>query len=401
MKLQGLRVVDLSLFLPGPNLSLMMSDQGAEVIKVESVGEGEPNRRIGRTRDGVSVYFAATHRGKKSVALNLKDVDARRAFHRLIATTDVVIEAFRPGVAQRLGIDYLSLKKIKPDLVYVSISAFGQDGPLADRPAHDLAVEATCGLLSNNVDADGRPCLPAMPAGDMLASALALSGVLMALYRRQQTGAGDYLDLSLMDAIFASMPNSVDEVFVDQRAPVPQHQRAWGGNAMYRIYRTKDDKYIVLGGAETKFAHNLLNRLGRLDLLPLCEAGHGPHQRPVIAFFEATFAQKTQADWVQWFADLDVCFAPVNDLRAGFDLAQTAHRRMLVKDAQGHEHIGTPFKFANEPGEVRLHVPALGQHTREVLRAVGLSEAELDELIAKGAAAASPLPRMEIRDKHA
>ena len=147
MKLEGIRVVDLSLFLPGPTLSLMMADQGADVIKVESVDEGEPNRHIGPQRDGVSVYFAATHRGKRSVALNLKHEDGQRAFARLVSTADVVIEAFRPGVAKRLGVDYHSVRAHRPDIVYASISAFGQDGPLAARPAHDLAVEAMCGLL--------------------------------------------------------------------------------------------------------------------------------------------------------------------------------------------------------------------------------------------------------------
>ena len=225
MKLENIRVVDLSLFLPGPTLSLMMADQGADVIKVESIDGGEPNRHIGQQRDGVTVYFAATHRGKKSVALNLKHPEGQRAFARLVATADVVIESFRPGVAARLGVDYDSVCRHKPDIVYVSISAFGQDGPLADRPAHDLAVEAMCGLLSTGVDQAGRPVLPAMPSGDMLAATLGLSGVLMALLRRERTGRGDYLDLAMMDAILACMPNSVGAVFADKRAPVPDEER--------------------------------------------------------------------------------------------------------------------------------------------------------------------------------
>lgn len=387
MKLEGIRVVDLSLFLPGPTLSLMMSDQGADVIKVESVDEGEPNRHIGQRRDGVSVYFAATHRGKRSVALNLKHPDGHAALMRLVATADVVVEAFRPGVAKRLGVDYDTLRAHKPDLVYVSISAFGQDGPLASRPAHDLAVEAMCGLLSNNIDREGRPVLPAMPAGDMLAAALGLSGVLMALLRRTRTGEGDYLDLSMMDSILASMPNSVGAVFGDQRPPVHAEERIWGGNAFYRVYATQDGRYIALGGAEAKFARNLLTALGRADLAPLCDGPAGARQRPVIDYLEAEFLTRTQAEWLDFMARVDVCYAPMNDLRTGFDLEQVRHREMRLVDERGWEHIGTPFKFRNEPGQVRFAPPGHGEHTRAVLQELGYAGDAVDALFAAGAAA--------------
>ena len=387
MKLQDLRVVDLSLFLPGPTLTLMMADQGADVIKVEPIGEGEPNRHIGQQRDGVSVYFAATHRGKRSVALNLKHPDGQRAFARLVATADVVVEAFRPGVAARLGVDYDSVCRHKPDIVYVSISAFGQDGPLAGLPAHDLAVEAMCGLLSNGVDREGRPVMPAMPSGDMLAAALGLSGVLMALLRRARTGRGDYLDLAMMDAILASMPNSVGAVFADQRPPVPDEERVWGGNAFYRIYDTQDGQHVVLGGAELKFVRNLLEALGRPDLIDLCDGPPGPRQLPVQAFLDMTFRTRTKAQWIEFFAPLDVCFAPVNNLRAGFDLPQVAHRGMRLVDGRGWEHIGTPFHFRNEPGTVNFNVPALGEQTRHVLDELGFTGEEIAAMLAAGAVA--------------
>lgn len=387
MKLEGIRVVDLSLFLPGPMLSLMMADQGADVIKVESIDEGEPNRHIGQQRDGVTVYFAATHRGKKSVALNLKHPAGQRAFARLVATADVVVEAFRPGVAKRLGVDYDSVRKHKPDIVYVSISAFGQDGPLAGRPAHDLVVEAMCGLLSNNVDRDGRPVLPAMPSGDMLAAALGLSGVLMALLRRERTGRGDYLDLAMMDAILASMPSSVGAVFADKRPPVPDEERIWGGNALYRIYETSDGRHVVLGGAEIKFARNLLTALGRPDLITMCDGPPGARQLPVRQFLEETFRTRTQAEWVAFCASLDVCFSPVNDLRQGFDLHQVQHRRMRLIDERGWEHIGTPFHFRVEPGMVNFAVPGHGEQTRSVLDELGFRPEEIAEMIADGAAA--------------
>jgi crotonobetainyl-CoA:carnitine CoA-transferase CaiB-like acyl-CoA transferase len=213
VKLDNVRVVDLSLFLPGPTVTQMMSDHGAEVIKIESLDEGEPNRHIGQRRDGETVYFTNTHRGKKSLALNLKARQGYEVFMKLVARSDVVVESFRPGVVKRLGVDYDAVRRMRPDIVYASISAFGQDGPLVARPAHDLAVEAMCGLLSNNVDNSGQPTLPAMPSGDMLAATITLSGILMALFRRERTGEGDYLDVAMMDSIFACMPNSMGAAF--------------------------------------------------------------------------------------------------------------------------------------------------------------------------------------------
>ncbi len=384
MKLDGVRVVDLSLFLPGPTVTQMMADHGADVIKVEAPGGGEPNRYIGQRRGGESVYFTSTHRGKRSIVLNLKEAAGRELFLRLAATADVVIESFRPGVVQRLGVDYEAVRAVRADIVYASISAFGQSGPLVADPAHDLAVEAMCGLLSVNVDADGNPVMPAMPSGDMLAATLTLSGVLMALLRRARTGAGDYLDVAMMDAIFSCMPNSVGAVFGEGRRPRPQDERIWGGAAFYQIYATADGEHVVLGGSEIKFARNLLSALGREDLVPLCELPPGPGQAPVRDFLRATFAARTRAEWVEFFADLDVCFAPVNDLRTGFDLPQTRHREMLVTDADGREHIGVPLKFAAEPGRVNPHAPGYGEHTDEVLTEIGCSRDDIASARAAG-----------------
>ena len=384
MKLEGVKVVDLSLFLPGPTVTQMMADQGAEVIKVESVGEGEPNRQIGQRRGAQTVYFACTHRGKQSLTLNLKDPRGVEIFMDLARAADVIVESFRPGVVARLGVDYDAVNRVKSDIVYASISAFGQDGPLVLNPAHDLAVEAMCGLLSNNVDSNGKPVMPGLPSGDMLAATLTLSGILMALLRRTQTGKGDYLDIAMMDSILSCMPNSMGAVFAERQPPVPHNERVWGGSAMYRIYETKDGQHIVLGGSEVKFARNLLTALDRTDLLPLCVQPPGPAQIPVIEFFTKLFRGRTQEHWVAFFAGLDVCFAPVNDLRQGLDLAQTRHREMCIEDSNGREHIGIPFKFRAEPGAVRFSAPELGEHSSQILARLGRSSSEIANLLDEG-----------------
>ena len=383
MKLEGTTCLDLSLFLPGPTVSQIMSDHGARVIKIENLGEGEPNRGIGQRRGDETVYFSCTHRGKESLALNLKAPEGLEIFMRLAASADVIIESFRPGVVKRLGVDYDAVRAVKPDIIYASISAYGQSGPLVQDPAHDLAVEAMCGLLSNNVDANGTPVMPGMPSGDMLAATLTLSGILMALYRRQQTGSGDYLDVAMMDSILACMPNSMGAVFADGVPPIPQQERIWGGNAFYRIYETADGAHITLGGSELKFASNALHALGRPDLIELCKLPPGDGQLPVVRFLEETFRRKTRAEWIEFFAGLDVCFAPVNDLRAGLDLPQTRHREMCVEDQHGREHLGTPLKFSAEPASINFVAPAHGQHSAAILNGLGYDEADVARLQAQ------------------
>jgi len=384
MKLEGIRVLDLSLFLPGPLLTQIMSDHGAEVIKLEPINGGEPNREIGPKRDGVSVYFANTHRGKKSVQINLKSESGLEMALRLAGYCDVVIEAFRPGVATRLGMSYEAVKERNPAVVYASLSAFGQTGPYVKKPAHDLAMEAYAGVLSANLGFDNKPAIPAIPSADMLAATMGLSAVLMALLRRKDTGEGDYIDLAMMDSLIACLPNNLGSVFAEKKPPVVKEERTWGGYAMYNIYETRDHKYIVLGASEMHFARAVLNKMGRPDLIKFCEPPPGPGQEPVKVFFNEIFASKTQAQWVEWFEDVDAAFAPVNNLRQGADDPQVRAREMIVEDGQGHEHIGIPMKFKNEPGRIRFSAPELGANNEEMAREVGFSEDEIRSMKDEG-----------------
>ena len=380
MKLEGLRVIDLSLFLPGPQASLMMADHGASVIKVEPPGEGEPNRHIGATIGGHSVFFRNTHRGKQSLCLNLKQAEAREALLRLAETADVFIEAFRPGVVDRLGVGYAAVSARNPRIVYCSISAFGQDGPYRDIPAHDLATEAYAGLVSLNLGNDGEPTMPHVPVADMAASLLAFGGIMMALLRREQTGRGDFIDISMHDCALSWTPNITGQVFAHDRAPVPKHERSLGGGAFYNIYRTLDGRHIVLGAQELKFVRTLLGEFGRPDLVALAERGPGPHQQPLIDFLRERFATRSRDEWVEWFAGRDIGFAPVKDLREAFDDPQAEARGMRLRDADGLEHIGLPVKFRDEPGQPRFTLPAIGEHNRLILRTLGYDDAAIDAM---------------------
>jgi len=366
MKLDGVRVLDLSLFLPGPYLSTVMADHGAEVIKVEPPS-GEPVRHIGPRVNGESVWFRNTHRGKKSVMLNLKQPEDLAALHDIAKTCDVMLEAFRPGVAERLGFGAATMTALNPRLIYCSISAFGQDGPLRDRPAHDLAVEALAGTLSVGLGQDGKPTHPNIPVADVTASLLALSAVVMALYRREKTGHGDVIDMAMFDATLSWLPNATGAVFGEDRPPRVKEERQWGGGSFYNIYATKDGGWVVLGGSEHKFVENLLHALGRPDLIPAASGPPGAAHKPAEAFLRETFATKTRDEWEAWFAGRDVCFAPVLDLKEALHQPHSIARRMLVRDEDGNLHLGLPIKYRGEPGRIDPRLPKLGEHTATVI----------------------------------
>jgi crotonobetainyl-CoA:carnitine CoA-transferase CaiB-like acyl-CoA transferase len=367
MKLAGIRVIDLSVFLPGPYLTLAMADHGAEVIKVEAPGEGDPGRHIGLSDGPSTVFFRNLNRGKKSVVLNLKDEADREALLSLCETADVFVESFRPGVADRLGVGYEAVRARNSRIVYCSISAFGNDSPWRSRPAHDLAVEAESGLLSMTLGGDEKPAIPGIPIADVLAGLQGLAGVLMALLRRNQTGAGDYLDISMHDATVGAMLNILGPTLADNRQPIPAHERSTGGAAFYRIYGTKDGRYVALAGQERKFIHNLLSALGRSDLTELCLRGPGPHQQPVIEFLSQEFRTRSLAEWDKYLATLDVCYGCLNTLPEALDHINLRSRGMLLNDDLGRTHIGPPIRFRYEAASPGLHEPTLGEHSQQLV----------------------------------
>jgi crotonobetainyl-CoA:carnitine CoA-transferase CaiB-like acyl-CoA transferase len=361
MKLEGLRVLDLSLFLPGPWLTQMMADHGAEVIKIEPPA-GEPVRNVGYVQGDATTWFRNTHRGKKSLVLNFKNDADHAVFMSLCATADVVVEAFRPGVAERLGIGPDAVRARNPRIVYARISAFGQTGPESRRPAHDLGIEAMAGVVSLNLGQDGAPAMPHVPVADALGSMTALAGVLMALLRRETTGRGDTIDISMQDATMAWLPNVVGPVFAENRPPRIKEERSFGGYAFYNLYRTACGGHIALAGVEHKFVTNLLTALNRTDLIPAATGPNGPGQTPVREALAAIFVTRTRTEWEAWFTDKDVCFAPVLDLHEAWTQPQVAARGMLLRDAAGNHHIGNPLHFVEEPARPDLHLPALDEH---------------------------------------
>lgn len=361
-KLSGVKVIDLTQFLPGPMMSVMMADQGAEVIKVEPA-QGDPARDQGPFDSygeaDHSVWFANLNRGKTSVVLDLKNEEGKARLRELIADADIFVEGFRPGVIKRLGFDYERVQAIKPDIIYCSISAFGQRGALAHHPAHDMAVQALAGFLAVNDGPDGTPVVPGAASADLAAGLTALSAVLMALVGRMRTGEGAYIDCAMFDSLLPWCAHTAGSAIAGGPSPVSASQRSLGGAAFYRIYTTADGKHVALGGREIKFAANLLTALDRPDLLPLAEAPAG-EQAELVAFLQATFTTRSRDEWVAWFADKDVAFSPVLDFREAFDEPHVAERGLLVEAPGGGRHIAPAIRFAGEqwqPGPI----PAKGE----------------------------------------
>jgi crotonobetainyl-CoA:carnitine CoA-transferase CaiB-like acyl-CoA transferase len=344
-----------------------MADHGAEVIKIETPGEGDPGRHIGLSDGPNTVFFRNLNRGKKSVVLNLKDPVQRNELLSLCETADVFVESFRPGTVDRLGVGYEAVRTRNARIVYCSISAFGQDSEWRGWPAHDLALQAESGLAGMTLGNDGKPAISGIPAADVLAGLQGLSGVLMALLRREKTGLGDYIDISMHDVTIGGMLNILGPTFAEGRQPIPTHERTTGGAAFYRPYETQDGRFLVLAGQEPKFIHNLLGALGRADLAELCLRGPGPHQEPVIEFLSTEFRKKPLAEWHGYLATLDVCYGRVNTLPEAVAHPNLTARGMIRRDDANRLHVGPPIRFRHEPARPVLREPALGEHTTEIL----------------------------------
>ncbi len=386
MKLEGITVLDLSLFLPGPAATQMMADHGARVIKVENPGAPEPTRSAQAfpwQQGGETVMFRNTQRGKESIALDLKSEAGKAALTALIKSADVLVEAFRPGVISRLGFGPEVVHGLNPRLVMCSISAFGQSGPWRDRPAHDTATVAASGVLSltRSPEDDSGPAIIGVAISDMLSSWSALSGILMALLRRETTGRGDYLDVSMHESVLAASPNILGPVFAGDQAPERLQERTHGGGAMLNIYRTADDRFLALGGGEHKFVKALFEGLARPEFIAPVTGPAGSAHEPAINFLRATFRGRTLAEWQEWFEGRDICWSPVLDLQEAWSADHVWARDMRWRDQDGNDHIGTPLKFQQEPGQLDAKLPNLGEHTAEIVADLDLTPGQRREIL--------------------
>jgi crotonobetainyl-CoA:carnitine CoA-transferase CaiB-like acyl-CoA transferase len=375
---EGVRVLDLSRMLAGPYGSMLLADQGAEVIKVEEPQGGDPMRVMGPPflPDGESAYFLSVNRSKKSLALDLTGDAGRRVFHDLVARADVVWENFRPGVMQRLGCDYATLSAINPALVMCSISAYGQDGPYRDWPAFDLALQAMGGAMSITGERGGRPVRMGLPMGDLAGGLFGAFAVAGALFRRARTGRGAHLDLALLDCQVSLLSYLAQYFWADGRVPGPLGS-AHASVVPYQALATRDGHLIVAIFAE-KFWTGFCDAVERpgwaADPRFATNRDRVAHRDTLMPLVERLFTARTTADWLERLQAAGVPATPIQTVDQVLGDPQIRHRRMVVEVA--HERLGTlptlgtPIKVDGALGLDVAAAPRLGQHTDEILSAL-------------------------------
>ncbi|NLB52477.1 MAG: CoA transferase [Syntrophomonadaceae bacterium] len=383
LPLEGIRILDLTMYLPGPFGTQMLADFGAEVIKVEELG-GEWGRKVYPVVGEKSALFYAVNRGKKSIAINLKSDQGKELFKQLCMTADVVVEQFRPGVMDRLGLGYQELKKENSRLIYCSISGYGHSGPLQYAAGHDLNYLSIAGITGLTGSSE-HPELSGVQIADLAGGSLvAVISMLLALQAREKTGQGQYCDVAMMDGALSLLVYSLAEWSGIERLPHRGKEILTGGYACYQVYKTADDRFVSLGAVEYKFWQGFCERIGRPD--------YGPYQwdfsrqEEILSDIRQIMAGKTQQEWVEFFAADDICFTPVLTLEEMCEHPQVKERKMvfILEDLAGSGKnmaiTGSPIKLSDTPAVIKPVYPELGEHTDDVLSQLGYSLEDITRL---------------------
>ena len=367
--LNGVRILDLSRLLPGPVASLHLADLGADVIKIEDTGAGDYARTMGEGADGTSWFFRAVNRNKRGLRLDLKQPEGREVLLRLVASADILIESFRPGVLDRLGVGYEILRARNPALVYCAITGYGQDGPWALRAGHDLNYIAQAGVLEQTGTADGPPAIPALQIGDLLGGAMsAVAAILAALYQARATGQGSFVDVAMAESVLA---HNLFPLFSHAAGAAPARgaDLLTGGHANYAVYRTADDRYLAVAALEEKFWQLFCDAVGKAAWKSrYAETADPALQREVAS----VIGQRPLSAWASLFDVVDCCVTPVLTLAEALDHPQFRARGMAVP-ADGMTQLAPPFRISGWSFAVERTAPEAGAHSDEVLASIGYS----------------------------
>lgn len=364
--LEGIRVLDLSRYLPGPYLTRILADLGADIIKVESE-QGDPARYMPPQKGDFAAVFAAVNAGKRSIVIDLKKQEGIRVVEAFVAKCDIVVESFRPGVADRLGVGYEALRKINPAIIMCSISGYGQSGPLASVPGHDINYVARAGVLGLFGPADGLPAVPGVQMADIGGGSLtAATGVLAALLEREKTGVGRFLDISMTRSVLSLAATASATVGLGVDMPRGKGFLS-GGIPCYRVYETQDGRFMALGALEPKFFGTFCNLIGAPQLTEQIYA-MGEEGARAEAALEAIFKTKTQAQWVAALDGHDVCCEPVRTMEEALADPQLELSQTDVHGARAVlPHFGVP-PSTDSLGDA----PSLGAHGKELLEEFGI-----------------------------
>ena len=367
--LTGVNVLDLSRLLPGPYCSMILADHGARVIAVE-------DKRF--LADGL--FFNLINRNKEHMSLNLKTEKGKEIFFRLIQNTDVLLEGFRPGVVDRLGVGYDAVREVNPKIIYCSVTGYGQDGPFRDRVGHDANYLSKSGVLDLIGEADRPPSIPGVQIADIAGGGMnAAIGILLALFAREKTGKGQYIDISMTDGMVGLLPLVLFFSQLNGQEPKRADGLLSHRYACYNTYATADGRFISIGAVENRFWRQLCEVLEAPEYAPL--QYDEQHRKEILDFLRKAFKHKTMDEWEAILGDLDICWGRVQSLTEVLDDPLFLEREMVIEikgqDGKKSKTLGVPVKLSDTPGSVRTPPVDFGQSTPDVLRELGYSEKDI------------------------
>jgi crotonobetainyl-CoA:carnitine CoA-transferase CaiB-like acyl-CoA transferase len=384
LPLQGLIVLDLTRLLPGPLCTMLLGDYGANIIKIEDTDAGDPTRFVGRFFEGSGSFFRQLNRNKRSLALNLKTEAGKKIIFQLAGKADVLVEGFRPGVMNRLGIGYESLKLINPKLIYAAISGYGQSGPYRERAGHDINYSALSGLLDLSAEKNGLPVVPSAQIADIAGGSLmAVNGIMFALYELERSGRGQFVDISMTRGLLPWLTYAASTLGSDESLPRRGNGHITGAFACYNIYETADEKQMSLGALEPIFWQRFCVAVGKPEWSSL--QFDQESREDLLEKVSTIFKEKSRKEWETLFSDIDACCEPVLDLQEAIEhpLNKDSFNWIDYRCTDGAKEklTGFPLLFNDQPGKMLLPPPRHGEHSREILEGLGYDQAEIAELI--------------------
>lgn len=389
LALDGLKVLDLAHLLPGMYCTMFLGDLGADVLRVERPAQEESSSESGQLKTVMDSSYEAFNRNKRSITLNMRSEEARQIIYKLVRNTDVVVEGFRPGVTQRLGIDYETLKEINPRLIYCSMSGYGQDGPYCKLPGHDLNYISVGGVQDMIGQRDGPHVIPMNFIADFAGAALhAVISILAAIIAREQTTRGQYIDISYLDTVLSLMTSFAYDYFDNGTIYRRGETFFSGASPCCGVYQCKDDKYCSVACVEPWFWENICRALEREDFIPY-QFDEGAKKDEIAKYLQEVFRTRTRDEWFNFLFDKNIPISKLYSIDEVFSDPQVIHRQMLVEVAHPVKgmvkHVASAIKLSDTPGTIRSGAPVPGQDTVSVLTELGYTKEKIENFKKEGA----------------